>query len=48
MRAVRNALHKIPKKQCELGAWDEDIVVQGLITMREFILGLADQNEAAW
>ncbi len=39
-------IEKISKKQQELRAWNEDIVFQGLITMKEFLQELANQNEA--
>ncbi len=35
------------RKQEELTTWNEDIVFQGLITMREFLQELAKQNEAS-
>ena len=39
-------IEEISRKQEELRTWNEDIVFQGLITMREFLQELAKQNEA--
>lgn len=39
-------LEEISKKQRRLRDWDEEIVLQGLITMREFLQDLASQNQA--
>jgi len=41
-------IEEISRKQEELRTWTEDIVLQGLITMREFLRELAKQNEASW
>lgn len=39
-------LEEISKKQRSLSAWNEEIVLQGLIAMREFLQDLASQNQA--
>ena len=38
-------IDEISKKQNELRVWNEDIVLQGLITMKELLQQLADQNQ---
>jgi hypothetical protein len=38
------ALHEISKKQEELKEWNEEIVLQGLITMKVFLQEFASQN----
>ncbi|SRR6266498_118510 len=40
-----SVIEEISKKQHELRVWNEDIVLQGLITMKELLQKLADQNQ---
>jgi hypothetical protein len=41
----KSVIDEISKKQHELEVWDEEIVLQGLITMKELLQELANQNQ---
>jgi hypothetical protein len=41
----KSVIDEISKKQHELKVWDEEIVLQGLITMNELLQGLANQDQ---